>query len=160
MEMRELGRTGISVSRICLGTMTWGEQNTEDEAHEQLDYARERGINFIDVAEMYPVPPNPETQGRTERFVGSWLSERGLREEVILATKVTGRSPMSWIREGGTRLTRQQIISACESSLQRLQTDYIDLYQVHCWDRGTPLEELFPNVIEPTAAHLKGMLTG
>jgi aryl-alcohol dehydrogenase-like predicted oxidoreductase len=137
IERRRLGRTDLEVSLIGLGTMTWGEQNTEDEAHEQLDYARERGINFIDVAEMYPVPPNPETQGRTERFVGSWLSERGLREEVILATKVTGRSPMSWIREGGTRLTRQQIISACESSLQRLQTDYIDLYQVHWPDRST-----------------------
>ncbi|MCR9090996.1 NADP(H)-dependent aldo-keto reductase [Algiphilus sp.] len=136
MEYRQLAHSDLEVSRICLGTMTWGEQNTEAEAFEQLDYALEQGINFIDTAEMYPVAPRAETQGATESIIGNWLARRGGREDIVLASKVTGRSQMHWIR-GGPRLTRQQIVEACEDSLQRLQTDYLDLYQVHWPDRAT-----------------------
>ena len=136
MEYRRLGHSDLEVSHICLGTMTWGEQNGEAEAFEQIDYALDQGINFIDVAEMYPVPPKAETQGATESIVGNWLARSGRREEVVLASKVTGKSAMDWIR-GGPRLTRQQIVEACEHSLQRLQTDFIDLYQVHWPDRAT-----------------------
>ena len=138
MEYRQLGNTDLKVSLICLGTMTWGEQNTEAEAFEQLDYALEQGVNFIDCAEMYPVPPRPETQGRTEAYIGNWLMARGNRDRVILATKVTGRgasnSGVAHIR-GGPRLDRAQILKACDDSLQRLRTDYIDLYQVHWPER-------------------------
>ena len=135
MEKRQLGRTGIDVSRICLGTMTWGEQNSEAEAFEQLDYAIDQGVNFIDAAEMYPVPPRAETQGLTETYLGNWLKARGRREDLVIATKVTGRSDMDYIR-GGPRLTREHIHQAVNDSLKRLQTDYIDLYQVHWPERG------------------------
>jgi len=142
MNMRKLGTTDIDVTSICLGTMTWGQQNTEAEAHEQLSYAiDERGINFIDAAEMYPVPGKRETQGRTESYIGSWLKARGKRDDVILATKVVGRSAMVWTRNDEveqTRHTRAQIDMAVENSLRRLQTDYIDLYQLHWPDRGLP----------------------
>ena len=134
MERRNLGRTDIKVSTVCLGTMTWGEQNTEAEAHEQLDYALDRGINFIDAAEMYPVPARAETQGRTEEYIGNWIAARKNREDFILASKVTGRSGMTWTRDGNvsqTRHTRAQIDEAVEKSLRRLKTDYIDLYQLH-----------------------------
>lgn len=139
MEYRRLGRTDINVSLIGLGTMTWGEQNTEAEAHEQLDYALERGINFIDTAEMYPVPPKAETQGRTEAYIGSWLHKRGKRDDVILTSKAIGRSDLDWLREDGSmpRLTREQIREAVHTSLKRLQTDYLDLYQLHWPDRST-----------------------
>ena len=138
MEMRRLGRTDLDVSLICLGTMTWGEQNTEADAHEQLDYALERGINFIDAAEMYPVPPKADTAGRTEQYIGTWLARRGRRDDVVLASKVTGRSEMSWLRDGNnTTLTPAQVRRALEASLKRLQTDYLDLYQVHWPDRRT-----------------------
>src|SRR5690554_5055897 len=100
MEKRRLGRTDISVSRICLGTMTFGEQNTEREGHEQLDYAFERGVNFVDTAELYPIPPKPETQGRTERTIGSWMKKRGTRERIVLATRVVGRTANDWFRGG------------------------------------------------------------
>lgn len=136
MEYRRLGRSDLEVSRICLGTMTWGEQNSEADAHEQMDYARERNINFFDAAEMYPVPPRPETYGRTEEYIGSWFAKTGRREEVILATKVFGRSDRKDVR-GGPRLSREQIKQAAEASLKRLQTDYIDLYQLHWPDRST-----------------------
>ncbi|WP_020409003.1 NADP(H)-dependent aldo-keto reductase [Hahella ganghwensis] len=137
MEYRKLGRTDIEVSAICLGTMTWGEQNTEAEAHEQLDYALEQGVNFIDTAEMYPVPPRGETQGRTEQYIGSWLASRGNRDKIVLASKVAGYSDaMSHIR-GGPRLNRQHIEKALNDSLSRLQTDYLDLYQLHWPDRPT-----------------------
>ena len=136
MEYRQLGRTEINVSAICLGTMTWGEQNTEAEAHEQMDYAVANGVNFFDAAEMYPVPPKAETAHRTEEYIGTWLGARGRRDDIVLATKVSGRSHMKWIR-GGPRLNREQIIAACDASLQRLQTDYIDLYQVHWPERST-----------------------
>jgi len=136
MKLRPLGRTGLQVSLAGLGTMTWGEQNTEREAHEQLDYALAQGVNFIDAAEMYPVPPKAETQGRTEQYIGSWLQARGARARVILATKVTGPADMPWLR-GGPRQSRSHIRRALEESLRRLQTDYVDLYQVHWPDRST-----------------------
>ena len=137
---KPLGRTDIQVSRICLGTMTFGEQNTEAQAHEQLDYALERGINFIDTAEMYPVMPRAQTQGRTEQFIGSWLKKSGRRSDLILATKVAGPSRgMSWIRNGENDLNAHSIRLAIEASLNRLQTDYIDLYQLHWPSRNAPI---------------------
>lgn len=137
METRLLGNTQLQVSKICLGTMTWGEQNSEAEAHQQMDYALAQGINFFDVAEMYPVPPRPETQGTTERYIGSWFQKTGNRSKVILATKVTG--PADWLAHvrGGPQLTRGHIFEAVEASLDRLKTDYIDLYQVHWPARST-----------------------
>jgi hypothetical protein len=135
--MRKLGRTGIDVTSICLGTMTWGQQNTESEGHAQLDYAIDAGINFIDTAEMYSIPPQAETQGSTERIIGTWLAARGGRDKIILASKVSGRSTANWIRpEGkGPRLDEANIRYAVERSLGRLQTDYLDLYQLHWPDR-------------------------
>jgi aryl-alcohol dehydrogenase-like predicted oxidoreductase len=137
MEYRKLGRTGLDVSLICLGTMTWGQQNTEADGHAQLDVALDYGINFIDTAELYSIPPKRETQGSTERIIGSWFKARGNRDKVILASKVTGRSEMDWFRADGspTRLSRGQIEEAVDASLRRLQTDYIDLYQLHWPDR-------------------------
>ncbi|WP_374466832.1 NADP(H)-dependent aldo-keto reductase [Ferrovibrio sp.] len=144
MEFRRLGRTDLQVSLICLGTMTWGEQNTEPEAHAQLDYALERGINFIDTAEMYPVPPRGDTQGSTERYVGTWLKARKNRDKVVIATKVAGRGggprgDFAWLRDDKQPpdLSRRQIFEAVDKSLKRLQTDYIDLYQTHWTDRLT-----------------------
>lgn len=140
MKYQELGDSGISVSKICLGTMTWGEQNTRHEAISQMDYALERGVNFWDAAEMYPVPTRKETQGETERCIGAWFKQTNRRHDVVLATKVTGRSDRSWIRGGReTRVDRTQIIEAIEGSLKRLKTDYIDLYQVHWPDRKLAL---------------------
>ncbi|CBV41226.1 NADP(H)-dependent aldo-keto reductase [Halomonas elongata] len=133
MHTRPLGNTGIEVSRLCLGTMTFGEQNSEAEAHEQLDRAVSFGIDFIDTAEMYPVPPDAATQGRTESYIGSWLASRGSRDDIILATKVAGPG-LAHLR-GGSRLTREQIHQAIDASLTRLQTDYVDLYQLHWPDR-------------------------
>lgn len=135
---RPLGTTDIEVSACCLGTMTWGEQNTEAEGHEQMDYAVSRGINFFDTAEMYAVPPRPETQGRTEDIIGTWFQKTGKRKDIILATKMCGRSNQTWTRDGDvelTRQTREQVDEAVEKSLKRLQTDYIDLYQLHWPDR-------------------------
>lgn len=139
MQYRPLGRTGLEVSAICLGTMTYGQQNTEAEGHAQLDYALDHGINFIDTAELYSIPPKPETQGSTERVIGSWFKARGNRDKVILATKVCGLSEMTWFRDDGApaRPTRAQIFEAVDKSLKRLQTDYIDLYQLH-WP-GRPI---------------------
>lgn len=137
MQKRKLGRTGLDVSEICLGTMTWGQQNTEGEGHEQMDYALDQGINFFDTAEMYAIPPRAETQGSTERIIGTWFAARRNRDRVILATKIAGRSPMNWMRdsEKESRITRKQIDEAVTKSLKRLQTDYIDLYQLHWPDR-------------------------
>lgn len=137
MDKRKLGNTDIDVSLICLGTMTWGEQNTEADAHSQLDYAIERGINFIDTAELYPVPPMAETQGRTEAYIGSWLKKRGRRDELILASKVCG--PGEWVSyfRDGPRLDRPHMTEALEDSLRRLNTDYLDLYQIHWPARPT-----------------------
>jgi len=142
MKFKALSKTGISVSEICLGTMTWGQQNTEAQAHEQLDYALTRGINFLDTAEMYPVPPRGETQGRTEEYIGSWLTARGKRDDVVIATKVAGptfRNGISHLRGGLSRPDKRNISLAIDSSLARLRTDYVDLYQVHWPDRRTPL---------------------
>jgi aryl-alcohol dehydrogenase-like predicted oxidoreductase len=143
IEMRTLGKTGLKVTSCCLGTMTWGEQNTEAEGHQQMDYALERGVSFWDTAEMYAVPPKPETQGRTEEIIGSWFEKTGRRSEVILASKVCGFSPMVWSRDDETlKFTRQnkaQIDEAVEKSLKRLKTDYIDLYQLHWPDRPVGL---------------------
>ncbi|MDR3509336.1 MAG: aldo/keto reductase [Caulobacteraceae bacterium] len=138
MDYAELGRTGLKVSKICLGTMTFGDQNTEAEGHAQMDYALERSVNFWDTAEMYSVPPKAETQGNTERIIGTWFKKSGKRDQVILATKIAGASPMNWMRDDGSasRLTRVQIDEAVEKSLKRLQTDYIDLYQLHWPDRA------------------------
>jgi aryl-alcohol dehydrogenase-like predicted oxidoreductase len=139
MDYRTLGHTNIRVSAICLGTMTFGQQNTEAEAHAQLDYAVAKGINFIDTAEMYPVPPRAETVTRTETIVGTWLKKQP-RDKVIVATKVAGpRRNMQWIRGGPTALDRTNIRAAIEGSLQRLQTDYIDLYQLHWPERNVPM---------------------
>ncbi|MFN3483737.1 MAG: aldo/keto reductase, partial [Rhabdaerophilum calidifontis] len=121
MEYRKLGRTGLDVSVICLGTMTWGEQNSEAEGHAQMDYAFEQGVNLLDTAELYAIPPRPETQGSTERIIGSWLRARKNRDRVILASKVVGRSDMTWFRKDGakSRLTRAQMTEALEGSLTR-----------------------------------------
>ncbi len=141
MEYRKLGRTDLSVSTICLGSMTWGQQNTEQEGHAQLDYALAQGVNFIDTAEIYSIPPRPETRGSTERVIGSWLAARKNRDKVVIATKVAGRGEAHWLREGGqnTVLDRRNIRYAIEGSLKRLQTDYVDLYQLHWPDRSLPL---------------------
>ena len=138
MERRTLPGTNLHVSRVCFGTMTLGEQNTERDAYEQLDYAVEHGINFIDTAEMYPVPPNATTQGRTETYVGNWLA-RQRRDALIVATKVAGPGRRDWIRGGRTDLTRDVIADAVETSLERLRTDYIDLYQIHWPQRNVPM---------------------
>lgn len=136
MKLRPLADTGLSVSELCLGTMTWGEQNTEQQAHRQLDLAVDHGINFIDTAEMYPVPPKGETQGRTEQYLGSWLVNQK-RDELIVATKVTG--PGDWMQHirGGPDLSGEHIHQALDASLARLQTDYVDLYQLHWPSRST-----------------------
>jgi aryl-alcohol dehydrogenase-like predicted oxidoreductase len=144
MRLVPLGRTGIQVTDFCLGTMTWGDQNSEAEGHAQMDYAVERGVNFFDTAEMYAVPPKPETQGSTERIIGSWFAASGQRDKIVLATKAAGRSPMNWVRnndpalldDGLVRHTKKQLDFAIEQSLKRLRTDYIDLYQLHWPDRG------------------------
>ena len=138
IEQRPLGQTDIHVSTLCLGTMTWGEQNTEKEAHAQLDMALDVGINFIDTAEMYPVPPGPRTQGLTEQYLGSWLSKKKRRDNLVIASKVTGRSSnFNYLRGGETRLDKKNIEAALNESLKRLKTDYIDLYQLHWPDRKT-----------------------
>jgi aryl-alcohol dehydrogenase-like predicted oxidoreductase len=132
-----LGQTDIKVSKICLGSMTWGEQNSEQDAHQQLDYALERGINFIDTAEMYPVPTRAETQGLTESYIGNWI-KRINRDRIVVATKITGPALwIPWIRKGDSRFTEKNLNEAVDASLRRLQTDYIDLYQLHWPDRPT-----------------------
>ena len=142
IERRRLGRTDLMVSSCCLGTMTWGQQNTEDEGHAQMDYALERGVDFWDTAEMYSVPASAETQGSTERIIGTWFQKTGRRQDIILATKVAGLSKMLWTRDADvswTRHTKDQIDEAVGKSLKRLQTDYIDLYQLHWPDRPVNL---------------------
>lgn len=139
MIYRNIPHSELSVSLIGLGTMTWGEQNTEAEGHEQMDYALEQGVNLFDTAEMYPVPPMAETCHETERIIGTWFSERGKRDDVILATKAVGPGPhVTHVRENN-RLDEKNIKAALEGSLQRLQTDRIDLYQLHWPDRPVPL---------------------
>ncbi|MGC2856431.1 NADP(H)-dependent aldo-keto reductase [Novispirillum sp. DQ9] len=138
MQYRPLGRTGLSVSAISLGTMTYGEQNSEAEAHAFMDRAVDAGVNFFDAAELYPISPRPETQGRTEEYIGSWLKARGRRDAVILATKVVARSPaMPWFRGADHVMDRANIAAAVDASLKRLGTDVIDLYYLHWPDRRT-----------------------
>ncbi len=138
MEYRPLGRTDLKVSALSLGTMTFGEQNSEAEAHEQLDMAVDHGVNFLDAAEMYPIPPSPDTQGRTEQYIGSWLKARGNRDNLVIATKVVGRSKnFAHLGRGAeTRLDRDNIEKACEGSLRRLGVDCIDLYYTHWPERN------------------------
>lgn len=128
--MKQLGRTDLQVTEMCLGTMTWGVQNSEADAHAQLDYALEQGINFIDTAEGYAVPMSAESFGKTEKFIGTWFKKTGARDKIILASKIAGGGSQKWIREGASP-NRQNIREAVEASLRRLQTDYIDLYQIH-----------------------------
>ena len=138
MRYKSLGNSGINVSIICLGTMTYGEQNTEKEGHRQLDYAIAQGVNFIDSAELYAIPPKIETYGKTESIIGSWLSSRGRRNEIILASKIAGGGEwVKHIRGGKTRFTEDYITQAVSASLKRLRTDYIDLYQLHWPERNT-----------------------
>ena len=138
MKYNKLGCSDLNVSEICLGTMTFGEQNSEVEAHAQLDMAVVNGINFIDTAELYPVPPRAETQGSTESYIGSWLKNKK-REQLVIASKIAGPARgMSWIRND-TRINARHLNRAIESSLARLQTDYIDLYQIHWPDRYVPM---------------------
>ncbi len=131
-----LPHTDIEVSKICLGTMTWGNQNTEEEGHEQMDYAFDKGVNFFDTAELYPIPAHPDRYADTEKIIGTWFQKTGNRDKVILATKIAGKAEFSkHIRTTG--FTREAIINAVEGSLERLKTDYIDLYQLHWPDRNT-----------------------
>ena len=136
MNYKKLGNTEIKVSTICLGTMTWGEQNNIQEGFEQMDYALEQGINFFDTAELYAIPPKKETYGKTEEIIGDWLNKRNNRAKIILATKITGPGP-SWIRGGGNQYNRKNLNEAVNQSLKRLKTDYIDLYQLHWPERKT-----------------------
>jgi aryl-alcohol dehydrogenase-like predicted oxidoreductase len=141
MKYRTLGNTDLNVSLLGLGTMTWGHQNTEQDAHSQLDLALEHGVNLVDTAEMYPTPTHADTWGTTERFIGSWLARSGRRQDIVLTSKIIGppRQPGSGahIRDGLTRHDRANITAALEGSLRRLRTDYLDLYQLHWPDRTT-----------------------
>lgn len=137
MQYTTLGKTDVKISRICLGTMTWGEQNSETDAHMQMDYALERGVNFWDTAEMYAVPPSERTFGKTEEYIGSWFKKSGKRDKVVLATKVAGPG-IPWIRGGKNKIDGGNIRAAIEGSLRRLQTEYVDLYQLHWPNRPFP----------------------
>ncbi len=139
MKYHQLANSDLKVSEICLGTMTFGQQNTIEDAHQQLDYATTQGVNFIDTAEMYPVPPRGETQGRTEAYIGEWLKKQQ-RDRLVIATKIAGPGRgFKWVREGNLKINRAHIKQAVDDSLKRLQTDYIDLYQFHWPDRYIPL---------------------
>lgn len=141
MKYRQLGNTDVKVSVICLGTMTWGEQNSQNEAFQQMDYALDQGVNFFDTAEIYAVPPKKETYGFTEEIIGNWFYERKNREKVFLASKIASRAEdITWIRDGGNNLgfDLKNMTSAIEGSLKRLKTDYIDLYQLHWPERSVP----------------------
>ena len=141
MKYRKLGTTDLDVSVICLGTMTWGEQNNQDDGFEQMDYAFERGVNFFDTAEVYSIPTRAETYGKTEEIIGNWFAQNNKRKDVILATKICAKSEgNSWIRDGGPNLIfdKKNINAAIDGSLKRLKTDYIDLYQLHAPERKVP----------------------
>lgn len=139
MNYRQLGASDLQVSELALGTMTFGEQNSLSEAHEQLDYAVSLGVNLIDTAEMYPVPGKPETQGRTEEYIGLWLKKQA-RDKLVIATKVSGPSRgFDWIRGGPKAVNRANVMAAIDGSLKRLQTDYVDLYQIHWPERNVPM---------------------
>ena len=136
MNFKKLGNTDLKVSTICLGTMTWGEQNTQKEAFEQMNYSLDSGINFFDAAEIYPSPCKKETYGETERIIGNWFSQKKNRDKVILASKIAGPG-LPWIRNGDQNFSEKKIKIALEDSLKRLKTDYIDLYQLHWPERKT-----------------------
>ncbi|EGR0230051.1 NADP(H)-dependent aldo-keto reductase [Vibrio vulnificus] len=136
MQYTKLPHSTLEISKLCLGTMTFGEQNSQQDAFEQLDYAVAQGINFIDTAEMYPVPPKAQSQGLTEQFIGNWLSKSGKREKVLIATKIAGPRNVPYIRDNMS-LNRRHIHTAIDDSLTRLQTDYVDLYQLHWPQRQT-----------------------
>ena len=136
MNLKKLGNTDLKVSTICLGTMTWGEQNNQKEAFEQMNYALDCGVNFFDAAEIYPSPCKEETYGETERIIGNWFNQNKNRDKVILASKIAGPG-LPWIRNGGQNFSEQKIKKALDDSLQRLQTDYLDLYQLHWPERKT-----------------------
>jgi len=139
MKTSTLGASGLQVSEICLGTMTWGEQNTEAEGHAQIEWALGRGINFIDTAEMYPVPPAQKTQGATEKILGSWLGRnKAKRADLVIASKIAGPGRREWIRNGESNITKKTVPWAIDDSLKRLQTDWIDLYQIHWPERYVP----------------------
>ena len=155
MRYRQLGNSQLEVSEICLGTMTFGQQNTEAEGHAQLDMALDYGVNFIDTAEMYSIPPRKETYGATEKIIGRWLKRKGNRDRIILASKVVGQADwLPHIRNGQACLNRSNIEQAVDDSLRRLHTDYLDLYQVHWPDRKTnffgKLGYQYPNQSSPT----------
>ena len=139
MQYRKLGNTGVDVSLICLGSMTWGEQNTQADAFEQMDYAVAQGVNFFHTAELYSIPPAADTYGRSEQIIGNWLKRSGDRNKIILASKIAGPGEgwIDHIRKGKTRFTRKHLEEALNGSLSRLQTDYIDLYQLHWPERDT-----------------------
>ncbi len=138
MHYTRLGRSDLKVSSICLGSMTWGLQNTQQDADEQIDYALSQGVNFIDTAEMYAIPPSPQTYGKTEAIIGHWLANNVTRRsEIILASKIAGNG-LPWIRGGGD-INAEAIIQSVDASLERLQTDYIDLYQLHWPNRTSPI---------------------
>lgn len=139
MHYKTIGSSDLKVSEICLGTMTWGNQNTEEEAHEQLDFATANGVTFIDTAEMYPVPPEKKLQGRTENYIGSWFQKSGKRNNIVLATKAASKNQAASLatRDASDGLTRDSIMAAIDGSLTRLKTDFVDLYQVHVPDRST-----------------------
>jgi len=136
MKYKTLGNTDLKVSLICLGTMTWGEQNTQEEGFEQMDYAVKKEINFFDTAELYAIPPKEKTYGKTEEIIGNWFKERKNREKIILASKIAGPG-LKWIREGGEQFSAKRIEEALNNSLERLKTDYIDLYQLHWPERNS-----------------------
>jgi aryl-alcohol dehydrogenase-like predicted oxidoreductase len=138
MILNKLGESELRVSEIGLGTMTWGEQNSERDAHLQLDFALAHGVNFIDTAEMYPVPPSARTYSRTEAYLGSWLVNQK-RDQLVIASKVAGPGRRDWVRGGRTELTRDNITEAVNDSLARLRTDYLDLYQIHWPARNVPM---------------------
>lgn len=139
MQYRKLGNTDIDVSVICLGSMTWGEQNTQQQGFEQMDYALQQGVNFFDTAELYSIPPDKDTYGSTETIIGQWLKQRANRHEIVLASKIAGPGPgwVDHIRDGTTQYNKTHITEAVDNSLARLQTDYIDLYQLHWPERVT-----------------------
>lgn len=171
MEYRKLGSTGVEVSTLCLGTMTWGEQNTREDAFEQMDYAVDYGVNFFDTAELYSIPPKASTYGETERIIGEWFKSRKQRSKIILASKIAGPGEgwIDHIRQGKTQFNDQYIAAALNDSLQRLQTDYIDLYQLHWPERHTnffgplgytPVDDKFTPVKETLLALEKQVKAG
>jgi aryl-alcohol dehydrogenase-like predicted oxidoreductase len=137
MEYNTLPGTSIQVSKICLGTMTWGRQNNEQEGHDQMDYAVENGINFFDTAELYPVPPRKEEQGETERIIGTWFKKTGKRKDIILASKIAGPAAFTQHIRTDKNYSKKTIDAAIEGNLKRMQTDYIDIYQLHWPERPT-----------------------